>query len=142
MAPASYTDPGAWRIAMDASEAILSTGAGTRAFHGSFYLSPAGSLAGFRLRLAFPGMPEPLFWDSVSLDGGPEVRGVGRLRLGSREAVTRVSGLCVQVPFGRAGDSYLKIVLAASFSPLQLRWPRWRLRPVTLRLFSEVRPAW
>ncbi|MEV1173999.1 hypothetical protein [Nonomuraea sp. NPDC049784] len=134
-----YTDPGAWRIAMDASEAKLSTGLGTHDFQGSFYLDPAGSLAGFTLRLAFPGAAE-LCWDSVSLEGGPQVRGAGRFRIGRRETVAGVSGLCVQVPVGRTGRSYLKIVLAATFSPLRLRWPRARLRPVTLQLFSEIRP--
>ncbi|MFI7642610.1 hypothetical protein [Nonomuraea sp. NPDC049400] len=135
----SYTDPGAWRIAMDASEAMLPTGLVTRDFHGSFYLSPAGSLAGFTLRFALPGAAE-LCWDSVSLEGGRVVRGSSRLWTGGRETRAGVSGLCVPVPVGHAGRTYLKIVLSATFSPLRLRWPKARLRPVTLRLFSEIRP--
>ncbi|MBE1593588.1 hypothetical protein ACFPOI_23235 [Nonomuraea angiospora] len=135
-----YTDPDAWRIAMDASEVTLSAGLGSGDFDGSFYLSPAGSLAGFTLRLCLPGMPE-LLWESVSLAGGPEVRGSSRLLLDGRVARADVSGLCARVPVGRAGSSYLKIVLTAAFSPLRLRRPRWRLRPVTLRLFTEIRPA-
>jgi hypothetical protein len=135
-----YTDPNAWRIAMDASEATLSAGLGSGDFDGSFYLSPAGSLAGFTLRLSLPGTPE-LLWESVSLEGGSEVRGSSRLMLGRRVARAEVSGFCAHVPVGQTGSSYLKIVLAATFSPLRLRRPRWRLRPVTLRLFTEIRPT-
>ncbi|MET7328372.1 hypothetical protein [Nonomuraea sp. NPDC005650] len=134
------TDPSAWRIVMDASEATLSSGHETRDFDGSFYLSPDESLAGFTLRLSLPGAPE-LLWESASLEGGTEVRGSSLLHLGRRTARADVSGFCARVPVGLTGSSYLKIVLTATFSPLRLRWPGWRVRPVTLRLFSEIRPT-
>ncbi|MBX6383859.1 MAG: hypothetical protein IRZ07_12935 [Microbispora sp.] len=160
---ASYTDPGAWRIDMDASEATLSmtTSKGPRllhklpGFHGSFYVSPVGLLAGFTLRLPLPVYPPwlredeapELYYESVDLEAAKapnQVRGNARLRLGSRETSAAVSGLCTPVPAGHLGRPYLKIVLETVFASVRLRWPAeaWRrLRPVTLTLFTEIRPA-
>ncbi|MEV7808763.1 hypothetical protein AB0O28_38005 [Microbispora sp. NPDC088329] len=160
---ASYTDPSAWRIAMDASEGTLSmtTSKGPRllhelpCFHGSFYLSPVGLLAGFTLQLPLPVHPARLrkdeapvlFWESVDLEADDtpnQVLGNARLRLGRREVSAGVSGLCTEVPVGHSGRPYLKIVLETVFPSVSLRWPveAWqRLRPVTLKLFTEIRPA-
>ncbi|MEU7884923.1 hypothetical protein AB0B54_05440 [Microbispora bryophytorum] len=160
---ASYTDPSAWRIAMDASEGTLSmtTSKGPRllhelpCFHGSFYVSPVGLLAGFTLQLPLPVYPSwlredeapVLFWESVDLeaeDAPNQVQGNARLRLGRREISAAVSGLCTEVPVGQSGRPYLKIVLETVFPSVSLRWPveAWqRLRPVTLKLFTEIRPA-
>ncbi|GAA4188210.1 hypothetical protein AB0C10_12685 [Microbispora amethystogenes] len=160
---ASHADPSAWRIAMDASEGTLSmtTSKGPRllhelpCFHGSFYLSPPGLLAGFTLQLPLPVYPSwlqedeapVLFWESVDLETGHapnEVMGNARLRLGRRETSATVSALCTEVPVAGTGRSYLKIVLETVFPSVSLRWPAeaWqRLRPVTLKLFTEIRPA-
>lgn len=160
---ASYTDPSAWRIAMDASEGTLSmtTSKGPRllhelpCFHGSFYLRPAGLLAGFTLQLPLPVYPSwlqedeapVLFWESVDLeaqDPPNQVLGNARLRLGRRQVSAGVSGLCTEVPVGHSGRPYLKIVLETVFPSVSLRWPAeaWqRLRPVTLKLLTEIRPA-
>ncbi|WP_055483518.1 hypothetical protein [Sphaerimonospora mesophila] len=159
---AYYSDPSAWRIAMEASAGTISMMTSNEPkvlyelprFHGSFYLSRHGLLAGFTLRLPLPVRPgwlreesEPvLFWESMELwaDGAQNrVGGRALLRLGRREIVTAVSGLCVEVPVG-SGRPYLKIVLEAVFPSVSLRWPpqaRQRLRPVMLKLFSEIRPA-
>ncbi|GGO07941.1 hypothetical protein GCM10010116_16050 [Microbispora rosea subsp. aerata] len=160
---ASYTDPSAWRIAMDASGGTLSmtTSKGPRllhelpCFHGSFYLSPVGLLTGFTLQLPLPVCPSwlredeapVLFYESVDLEAEKarnQVLGNARLRLGRRETSAAVSGLCTEVPVGHSGRAYLKIVLETVFPSVSLRWPSeaWqRLRPVTLKLFTEIRPA-
>ncbi|GAA0824073.1 hypothetical protein ACFQVD_06090 [Streptosporangium amethystogenes subsp. fukuiense] len=159
----SYIDPSAWRVPMDAIGGTLSmnTSKGPRllyelpCFHGSFYLRPSGVLAGFALQLPLPSCPAwlrddeapVLFWESVDLaaDGSSNgVDGQARLRLGRQEAFTTVSGLCTEIPVGRSGRSYLKIILETVFSSLLLRWPaeaQKRLRPATLKLFGEIRPA-
>ncbi|MEO3803647.1 hypothetical protein [Nonomuraea sp. B1E8] len=147
---ASHADPAAWRVAVDASEGLVS--AGTRllhtlpAFHGSFYLRPSGSLAGFALSFPLPSRHgEELVWEAVELGSGGsrrEITGQGSLRVGRRLAFAPVSGRCVEVPGGRRGRPYLKIVLSTRL-PLALRWPPspWhRLRPATLQLFTEIRP--
>jgi hypothetical protein len=158
-----YTDPASWRIAMEASAASLSmnTLKGPRLldelpwFQGSFRLTRAGLPAGFTLRLPLPTRPEwlreeetaELLWESVSLEaaGIPnQFGGRTRLRLGRRETFASVSALCAKIPVGRSGRPYLKIVLETVFPSLSLRWPRearLRLRPVTLKLFSEIRLA-
>ncbi|GAA5042562.1 hypothetical protein HNP84_002139 [Thermocatellispora tengchongensis] len=158
----SHADPVSWRVATEASAGKLSmnTSKGSRLlhelprFHGSFTLSRAGLLAGFALRLPLPPGARPawlraeepplLSWESVGLSaGGPpsNVGGRARLRLGRRETFTPVWGLCAEVPAGRP---YFKIVLETVFPSSSLHWPAeaWRrLRPVTLTLFSEIRPS-
>ncbi|TDE42185.1 hypothetical protein E1295_28255 [Nonomuraea mesophila] len=148
---ASHAGHAAWRIAVEASEGLVTAGprpvCALPAFRGSFYLRPAGSLAGFALSFPLPSpAPGELTWEAVELGAGGsphEVAGQGCLRLGRRVAFAPVSGRCVEVPGGRSGRPYLKIVLVTRL-PLVLRWPRpaWhRLRPATLRLFTEIRPA-
>jgi hypothetical protein len=148
---------------MDASAGTLSTNTAAGpvllyelpCFHGSFYLRPTGLLAGFTLQLPLPSCPSwlredeapVLFWESGNLDSDESSGGVdgrARLRLGRRQTFAAVSGRCTEVPTGRTGRPYLKIVLETVFPPLSLRWPtyaRQRLRPVTLKLFSEIRPV-
>lgn len=160
---AYYSDPSAWRIAMEASAGTISMMTSNEPkilyelpiFQGSFYLSRHGLLAGFTLRLPLPARPgwlrgeaEPaLIWESMELwaESAPNrVGGRTLLRLGRRQIVTAVSGLCVEVPVGGSAQPYLKIVLEAVFPSVSLRWPpqaRQRLRPVMLKLFSEIRPA-
>ncbi|TDC85575.1 hypothetical protein E1292_48755 [Nonomuraea deserti] len=151
---ASYADPRFLRIDVDASEGLVSMG--TRllhtlpSFHGSIYLRPAGSLAGFALSFPLPlpyrEEPPELVWEAVELPASrlpQEVSGQSSLRLGRRRAFARVSALCAEVPGGRSGRPYLKIVLEARLPSLALRWPSatWhRLRPARLRLFTEIRP--
>ncbi|NBE97783.1 hypothetical protein FE391_36050 [Nonomuraea sp. KC401] len=143
----------AWRIAVEASEGLVTAGArpvyALPSFRGSFYLRPAASLAGFALSFPLPSpapSPGELTWEAVELGAGGsprEVAGQGSLRLGRRLAFAPVSGRCVEVPGGRSGRPYLKIMLVTRL-PLALRWPpsAWhRLRPATLRLFTEIRPA-
>ncbi|MEV0162410.1 hypothetical protein B0I32_106105 [Nonomuraea fuscirosea] len=145
-----HTGPGAWRIAMDATEATLSVGTSGRrrslsdppGVSGAFYLRPSGALAGFALRLPLrppaPGAEAPvLLWESADL----ESEGRAWLRFGRQEVCRAVSVLCAGVP---GAHPYVKIVLETAFSSWSLRLPgvRWpRPRMVTLRLFSEIRPA-
>ncbi|WP_147267912.1 hypothetical protein [Spongiactinospora rosea] len=155
-----HANPTAWRIALDACAGMLSmnTSKGLRPlyelphFQGSFSISREGVLAGFRLRLPLPsearlaqaGTAAELSWESMSLDADGPVNSLGgraRLLLGRRETFTDVSALCAKIPGERP---YIKIVLETVFSPVALHWPTdgWqRLRPVTLTLFSEIRPA-
>ncbi|MBF8193056.1 hypothetical protein ITP53_46785 [Nonomuraea sp. K274] len=141
----SYTDPGAWRIAMDATEATLSMSTpGGRLTQelprvsGSFFLRPSGALAGFALRLLLPPHwdgPQVPSWEAADLDVDEQAW----LRLGRHEVCRPVFVLCTRVP---GEHSYTKIVLETSFSSWSLRLPgaAWhRPRPVTLRLFSEIR---
>ncbi|MEO3791140.1 hypothetical protein ABGB14_13060 [Nonomuraea sp. B10E15] len=148
---ASYADPESLRIDVGASEGLISTGPRLLrtlpSFHGSIYLRPAGSLAGFALRFPLPLLDrEELVWEAVELGAGrlpQEVSGQGTLRLGRRQAFGRVSGVCAEVPGGRSGRPYLKIVLETRLPSLALRWPpeaRHRLRQARLRLFTEIRP--
>ncbi|MCK2218744.1 hypothetical protein MF672_033860 [Actinomadura sp. ATCC 31491] len=160
MATSSHIEPGSWRIVLEATEVRLTTSGrkGLRLLYapprldGSFYLRPGGpadadprpggGLAGFDLRLplAAPrrGEPPALLWEAAELDRD----GHGRLRFGGRELRAPVSAVCAAVPGGRP---YVKIVLETVFSSADLRLPAtagWlRPRPVTLRLFSEIRPA-
>jgi hypothetical protein len=147
-----YTDPDSWRIAMEASAAILSarTPNGPQVldelpcFHGAFRLTATGLLAGFRLRLPSPEYQAELLWESTDLEPAERNAFIGRarLRLGRREVVTDVSGLCARIPDARSGRAYVKIVLETMFPPLRLRLPgKARLRPVALKLFSEIRPV-
>lgn len=151
-----YADPSAWRIAVEASAGVVSMNTlhgplplcRLSSLHGSFRLTPPGTLIGFTLRLPLPPEPTPrpaLLWEAAQLDvEGNEVTGWGRLRLGRRRAATYVSGRCAKVPQGPSGRSYLKIVLETTFPSLALRWPSRaykRLRPATLTLFSEIRPV-
>lgn len=144
----AYTDPGSWQIALEATDATLSmsTARGPRTLYrtseisGAFYLRPDGSLAGFSLELPFPrrwGEPVSLSWEAADLDTDESVS----LRLGENETRADVSVLSVVIP---GEPAYVKIVLETAFSPRSLRLPGLglhRARPVTLRLFSEIRPA-
>ncbi|GLW67538.1 hypothetical protein Arub01_57810 [Actinomadura rubrobrunea] len=159
----AYADPKAWKVDADASEATLSLmdRRGPRPllrltdFHGSFYLRPNGDLAGFALHLELPpearsswpgGQAAPsLFWESVNLRPSRErgLIGRGRLCLGRRETWSTVSGMCTRVPCRDSELPYLKIVLDTMFASLALRWPAEaarHFRPVTLQLFTEIRP--
>ncbi|MEW9552832.1 hypothetical protein [Nonomuraea sp. NPDC050783] len=157
MATSSHIEPGAWRpgawqIVLEATEARLTTSGreGIRLLcapprlDGSFYLRPGGALAGFDLRLPLlppgrerHGEPPVLCWEAADLDRD----GHGRLRYGNREVCSPVSAVCAEIPGGRP---YVKIVLETVFPSGSLHLPgsSWlRPRPVTLRLFSEIR-AW
>ncbi|WP_219467130.1 hypothetical protein [Nonomuraea rhizosphaerae] len=154
-----YTDPGSWRIAMEASAATLSvsTMKGPRVLHelpsfdGAFRLTPAGLLAGFSLRLPLPDRDACLLWEATDLAVPARMNALARtnapggrakVRLGRRETVADLSALCARVPDARFGRAYLKIVLETVFPSLSLRWPaKARLRPVALKLFSEIRPV-
>lgn len=144
-----HPDPGAWRIAMDATEVTLWTRRMTAQrplyvvpdISGTFYLRRSGTLAGFALRLPLPatrrGGTPVLEWESEDLEN----EGRAWLRLGHREVCRPVSVLCAEIPGARP---YVKIVMETVFSSLSLRPPAmaWGLpRKVTLRLFSEVRPT-
>lgn len=129
---------------------------------GAFYLRPDAALAGFDLRLplasprakppvppltshrAEPPVPpltshhaEPpvLHWEAVDLDRGAHAW----LRCGGRAVRSPVSVVCAEIP---GEHPYVKIVLETVFASNSLRLPgrSWlRPRPVTLRLFSEIR---
>lgn len=158
-----YHDPAAWRVATEVSEWALSmnTPNGPRllcelpGFQGTFVLRRDGLLAGFTLRLPLPESSRPpwlrtpeapvLHWKSLNLEADPPppggVAGRARLRLGRRETFAPVSALCVTIPAARP---YLKLVVETVFPSVALRWPAeaWpRLRPVTLRLLSEIHPV-
>lgn len=146
MATSSHIGPGSWRIVLEATEARLTTSGrkGPRLLYapphldGAFYLRPNATLAGFALRLPLSsrraGAPV-LYWESAELDRD----GHAWLRLGRRAVRTPVSIVCAEIPGERL---YVKIVLETVFSSGDLRLPgRLRQRPVTLRLFSEIRPA-
>ncbi|MFB4270591.1 hypothetical protein [Nonomuraea sp. GTA35] len=134
----------AWRIAMDATEATLSTGTSDEPLYplpgltGAFYLRPGGALAGFALRLPLParrGEPRDLWWEAADLDRD----GRAWLRFGQQEVCRAVSVLCAEIPGERP---YEKIVLETAFSSWSLRLPGvplLRPRRLTLRLFSELR---
>ncbi|AQZ69603.1 unnamed protein product [[Actinomadura] parvosata subsp. kistnae] len=136
----------AWRIAMDATEATLSASTSPDplftlpSLDGAFYLRPGGGLAGFALRLPLParrGEPQDLWWEAADLDR----EGRAWLRLGQHEVCRAVSVLCAEIPGERP---YEKIVLETAFSSWSLRLPGvplLRPRRLTLRLFSELRPA-
>ncbi|NRQ37782.1 hypothetical protein HII36_39030 [Nonomuraea sp. NN258] len=165
MATSSHIEPGSWRIVLEATEARLTTNGrqGPRPLYapsrldGSFYLRPTGTLAGFDLHLPLPLPPhrfssprpssprfsshraEPpvLHWESAELDGDARAW----LRFGSLEVCSPVSVMCAEIPGERP---YVKIVLETVFWSGSLRLPgsRWlRPRPVTLRLFTEIRNA-
>src|SRR5262245_2619133 len=87
-----HPGPGAWRIAMDATEVTLWTRRLTRqrplyvvpGISGAFYLRPSGALAGFSLELPLParrGEAPVLVWESEDLEN----EGRAWLRLGHRE---------------------------------------------------------
>ncbi|UBU11319.1 hypothetical protein [Nonomuraea gerenzanensis] len=134
----------AWRIAMDATEATLTTSTSKDPLYtlpgldGAFYLRPGGELAGFALRLPLPsrrGGQRDLWWEAADLDR----EGRAWLRYGQQEVCREVSVLCRQIPGERP---YEKIVLETAFSSWSLRLPGvplLRPRRLTLRLFSELR---
>lgn len=146
MATSSHIGPGSWRIVLEATEARLTTSRrkGPRLLYapprldGAFYLRPDAALAGFALRLPLPSRraePPVLHWESAELDRD----GHAWLRLGRREVCSPVSVVCAEIPGERP---YVKIVLETVFASTGLRLPGWLPpRPVTLRLFSEIRPA-
>lgn len=146
MTASSHIGPGSWRIVLEATQARLTTRGrrGLRLLYapprvdGSFYLRPDTALAGFSLRLPLPSHrpgPPALRWESADLDRDPHAW----LRSGHREVRAPVSVVCAAVPGERP---YVKIVLETVF-PSSLLLPPWlRTRPVTLRLFSEIRPAY
>ncbi|MGI5273418.1 hypothetical protein ACQEUU_30040 [Nonomuraea sp. CA-218870] len=139
MATSSHLGPGSWRIVLEATQARLTTSGrgGVRLRYaprvgGSFYLRPDTTLAGFALRLP---LPAELLWESADLDRD----GHAWLRLGDREVRSPVTVVCAAIPGARP---YVKIVLETVFRSSSLglpgvSWPR----PVTLRLFTEIRPA-
>ncbi|WP_049561599.1 hypothetical protein [Nonomuraea sp. SBT364] len=147
MATPSHIGPGSWRIVLEATEATLTTSTrkGPRLLFalprldGAFYLRPHAGLAGFALQLPLPSRraePPVLHWESAELDRD----GHAWLRFGRQEVRSPVSVLCAEIPGERP---YVKIVLETVFSPSSLRLPAWFLpRPVTLRLFTEIRPEW
>lgn len=125
---------------MDASEVSLSSKRSPldapACFHGSFYLSPDGRLAGFALRI--PAGEDELVWESVSLEPAAapnRLTGRARLALGHRVITAEVSGLCAELP-----SRSLKIVLETTFPARSLRWPA-RTGRSTLRLFTELHPG-
>ncbi|WP_101786687.1 hypothetical protein [Nonomuraea indica] len=146
MATSSHIGPGSWRIVLEATEARLTTSRrkGPRLLYapprldGAFYLRPDAALAGFALRLPLPShrAEQPvLHWESAELDRDARAW----LRLGRHEVCAPVSVVCAEIPGERP---YVKIVLETVFFSGGLRLPGLLVpRPVTLRLFSEIRPA-
>ncbi|WP_336208689.1 hypothetical protein [Nonomuraea sp. LPB2021202275-12-8] len=144
---ATSTGPGSWRIALEATEARLTTSRqqglwllyAPPRLDGAFYLRPnTAALAGFALRLPLPSHraePPVLHWESAELDRDAHAW----LRFGRQAVRSPVSVVCAEIPGERP---YVKIVLETVFSSRSLRLPAWLPpRPVTLRLFSEIRPT-
>ncbi|WP_043636338.1 hypothetical protein [Nonomuraea candida] len=78
-----------------------------------------------------------LQWESAELDSDAHAW----LRFGGQAVHSPVSVICAEIP---GEHPYVKVVLETVFSSRYLRLPGWawpRSRPVTLRLFSEIRPA-
>ncbi|MBB6347182.1 hypothetical protein FHU36_003727 [Nonomuraea muscovyensis] len=146
MATSSHIGPGSWRIVLEATEARLTTSRrkGPRLLYapprldGAFYLRPNAALAGFALQLPLPSHraePPVLHWESAELDRDAHAW----LRFGRQAVRSPVSVVCAEIPGERP---YVKIVLETVFSSGSLRLPVWfPPRPVTLRLFSEIRPT-
>jgi hypothetical protein len=144
MAASSHTGPGSWRIALEATEVRLTANRrrGPRLLYapprldGAFYLRPDAALAGFALRSHRAETPV-LRWESAELDRDAHAW----LRFGHRAVRSPVAVVCAEIPGERP---YVKIVLETVFSARCLRLPavaRLQPQPVTLRLFSEIRPA-
>ncbi|MGP4104889.1 hypothetical protein [Nonomuraea sp. KM90] len=144
----SYTDPDAWRIAMNVTEATLTMDTPRKLrlldkvpeVIGSFFLRPSGGLAGFSLRLPLSSrraVPPVLVWESANLELGEPAT----LRLGEQEVSSAVSVVCAEIP---GEHPYVKIVLETEFPSKALLLPStWWRRPgtVRLRLFSELHSA-
>jgi hypothetical protein len=138
MATYSPIGHGSWRIALEATEATLTTSSGPLyappRLDGAFYLRPDATLAGFDLRLPLAS-PEALLWESADFDRD----GHAWLRLGRQAVRSPVSVICAEIPGERP---YVKIIMETVFSSSSLRLPtmtRFRPRRVTLRLFTEIR---
>src|SRR5690606_10144011 len=146
MTASSHIGPGSWRIVLEATQARLTTRGrrGLRLLYapprvdGSFYLRPDTALAGFSLRLPLPSHrpgPPALRWESADLDRDP----YAWLRSGHREVRAPVAGGRAAAP-GEPPDA--PIGRERRVPPALMRAPWLRTRPVTLRLFSEIRPAY
>ena len=124
---------------------------------GSFYLRPTGEVAGFAFLLTIPQAASrrqyrnpgrrtrSLSWEAVdvSYSDRNNFSSEGRLRLNGQEVWATAYGQIAQIPSHGSPRPYLRVMLATDFRAFVLGWPRPTtrpLKPVRLRLFTEIHP--